>query len=191
MKVETIAGSRLRVWLSEEELEKWGVLPQERPDSRQNAKRLIRRALHIARWRPSTSLLAEVFPVEGGCILLLSAQLKEEQIVVPTVYRLADADALCALAEQWCCLPEEDEGQPGVLLYEQEETYDLAICPVGPLSDSRRRLLEEYGRWIGTGEAAVAACAEYGRWLGNGDVLKRLGTTAPAPLPPAIEGPRR
>lgn len=185
VKVETIAGSRLRVWLTDKELEKWGILPQDRPDSRQNARRLVRRALHIARWHPAATLLAEVFPVDGGCIMLLSVPAKEEDGLAPTVYRLADADILCALAERWCRLPPEQGGMPGIVLCEREEGYDLAVSPVELLSDPRRRLLEEYGRRVGVGQAAVAAAAEYGRVLGTGNVLERLGLTEPVPLPPA------
>lgn len=186
VKVETIAGSRLRVWLTDEELEKWGILPQDRPDSRQNARRLVRRALHIARWCPAATLLAEVFPVDGGCVMLLSVPSKEDS-VTPAVYRLADADTLCALAERWCHLPPESGGMPGIVLYEREEGYDLAVSPVEPLSHPRRRLLEEYGFPLGVGQAAVAAAAEYGRVLGTGNVLERLGLTVPVPLPPVSE----
>lgn len=187
VKVETIAGSRLRVWLTDEEAEKWGLLPRDNPDNR-SARRLVRRAIHIARWRPGAALLAEVFPVEGGCILLLSASPEEVTATQPAVYRLEDADALCELARRWCLLPPPVAGAPGIGLYERPEGYDLAVCPVEPLSALHRRLLEEYGRRVGAGQAAVAAAAEHGRYLGGGDALNRLGVTEPAPRQPGLPG---
>lgn len=175
MKVETITDGSLRVWLSDEDLVTWGLLPQERPDCRENAKRLVRRVLHTAHVRATTRLLAELFPVEGGWVLLLSPYSRAAGGVTqgPEIYRLASADDLCALAERWCQSPAEGEA-PGVVLFERAEGYDLAVCPVTPLTQAQRCLLEEYGRLVGTGMAALAAAEEYGRLLGS-DVLCRLG----------------
>jgi len=131
-------------------------------------------------------MLAELIPVEEGFVLLLTQTAGGGQ-VTPLVYRLADADALYALAERWCALREEDA--PGTCLYEREEAYDLAVFPLGLLTAARRRLLAEYGRLQGSGEAAAAYCAEHGCLLAAGDALGKLLLKESVPAAPTPEDP--
>ncbi len=174
MKVETIAGGRLRVWLSQEETEKWGLFHRDE----EGPRRLVRQVMHRAGMPWRRPLTAEVFPVEEGCVMLISSRREREN--GPCVYHLDSVGALCALADSWCRLP----SQP-IQLYQRGDGYDLAA---DSLSDAHRRLLAEYGRPVGMGLAAPAAAAEHGRWLGDERALRQLGITAPVPPSPAPEG---
>lgn len=186
MKVEPISNGSLRIWLSEEEIEKWGLHPTVDTDNRR-ARRLVRQALLQAHRHPATRLLAEMIPVEGGCVLLISPALRPDSRQ-PAVYRLANEDALLTLAQQWQRLPESRSGGPDVpptlALYEREYGYDLAVYPCSPLSERQIRLLLEYGSLLGCGQGAAAHSAEYGSLLATGDVFKVREPASPAPEDP-------
>ena len=183
MKIEPISNGSLRIWLSEEEIEQWGLHPAADTDSRR-ARRLVRQALAMAGRRPATRLLAEMISVDGGCVLLVSPSLRPDSRQ-PAVYRISDADTLLSLARQWQALPESGPGGPDqppyLTLYEREEGYDLAVYPCTPLSQRQMHLLLEYGNLLGCGEAAAAHSAEYGSLLAAGDVLTYRG---PGPQEP-------
>lgn len=187
MKVETIEGGSLRVWLSYAEAEKWGLLSAERTEDAVKARKAVRRALHIAGRRVPSALLAELIPIEDGCLLLLTPQEQREAESGLSVFSLQSAEALCDLTERWFALAEEPQGETMLYLYEWDDTYALAVHPVNALSTERGRLLQEYGHPIGYGQGAVAAAAEHGRLLADTTALKRL-VTAPVPEPPDHEG---
>jgi hypothetical protein len=163
VKVEPISNGNLRIWLSQEEVDKqdcegdvWLCLRQV---LRAAQSRLSRLGMHI---------LAELIPVAGGWVLLLSAG-RDLPLGGPTVYRIADVGALCRLAEQWDASPIAHTS-----LYEADGGYDLAVYPAPRLSRRQTALLREYGTPIGHGEAAVACAAERGRLLAAGDALGKL-----------------
>lgn len=163
MKVEPISNGNLRIWLSQEEVDK-----QEREG---DAFLCLRRVLQTAQTRLSRlgkHILAELIPVAGGWVLLLSAR-RNTPCSGPVVYRIADVGALYRLAERW------DSSTPAhTSLYETDDGYDLAVYPIPRLSRRQTALLREFGVPIGRGEAAVACAAEHGRLLAAGDALERL-----------------
>ncbi len=169
VKVEPITHGRLRVWLSDEEAAKWGL-----PDNEESARRLVRRVLRVTGWPPSTGLTAELFPVAGGWLLLLSNRADTER-GQPRVYRLADADALCGLAEMWCRLFREASQAPRALLYEEENGYLFVVYPAESLPPAVSRLQGLTGQPIAIGLAAAAAAAEHGHLLGDERALHILG----------------
>lgn len=160
MKVEQITNGSLRVWLSEEELQQWGLLPPGE-DSRRAAVRLVRRVLHQAP-RPAGQLMAELIPVECGGVLLISA-VPPTRRATPVVFRLFHADALLAWMARWRTLPAEE--QLPYCVYEREGGYDLVVYPEESLSRPARWRITEYGEPMGCGEGLAAYCAERGRLL--------------------------
>ena len=174
MKVEPIANGNLRIWLSQEEVDKqagegdvWHGL---RPMLQTIQTRLSRLGKHIH---------AELIPVAGGWVLLLSAR-RNTTSDVPTVYRVADVGALYELAARW-----DSSSLTHTSLYEMDGGYDLAVYPAPRLSRRQIALLREYGTPIGRGEAAVAYTAEHGRLLVAGDALERLTARERRPPTPS------
>ena len=190
MKVEAIEGGSLRVWLSRTEAEKWGLLSAERGEDAAKARRAVRRALRIAGRRVPPTLLAELIPIDDGCLLLLTPGEHTTEESGPTVYEIPSVEALCAMTERWFALSAEPQGESLLYLYEWGSGYALAVHPVDTLSAARNRLLQEYGWVIGYGAGAIAAAAEHGRLLADTAALKRM-VTAPAPEPPDCGDPRR
>ena len=172
MKVEPISNGSLRIWLSQEEVDK-----QQREG---DAFLCLRQVLQTAQTRLSRlgkHILAELIPVAGGWVLLLSAR-RNTPSGGPTVYRIADVGALYRLAERW------DSSTPAhTSLYEADDGYDLVVYPAPRLSRQQVALLREFGAPTGRGEVAVAYAAERGRLLAAGDALERL--TACERRPPA------
>ncbi len=171
MNIEPIQGGCLRVWLAEEELQQWGLGEVQ---DRRNIRRLVRQVLTAAGRRPGR-VTAELIPVLGGGVLLISPKLYPE-VGQPAVYRL-QADDLLGLWERW---PRE-ESAPVCALYELGEEYRLAVYPDQPLSPTQMHLLLEYGTPLPGGEGAAAHAAEYGVLVGMGALL-----TECEPDPPAL-----
>lgn len=176
MNIEPIDNGCIRIWMGEEEAAEWG-LSTTRTDGRR-LSRLVRRAMVSVGRRPGKRMAAEMIPVEGGWLVLVSPHCVPDA-TEPAVYHLPDGDALLLLREQWCRLTGDTQEGPLFTLYEQGEGYDLAVYPSEPLDPVQLHLLLEYGSLVGYGAAAVARAAEYGTPLMSGAVL-----TAPAHRPP-------
>jgi hypothetical protein len=174
MKAEPVGEDSLRVWLSEKELVQWGVsFRKPQICSRQGMRRLTDHVLKSTAYAGVGRLTAELFPVEGGAVLLLSHGRAPGGRRWPAVYYIEDEEALFALAHRWCLL---EEKQPiYTALYAFDEGYRLTVCPCRQPTEAHRRLLAEHGRFLGCGEAAGAVCSEHGRLLAAMDALEKLG----------------
>lgn len=176
MKIEPIDGGRLRVWLSQTEAEQWN-LHTDRPDPKA-LRRAAGRLLRGAGRRPAGRLAAEMIPVEGGWVLLISPLLRPDG-QHPMVVHLADADHLLELVGRWDRLIDGED--PYCALYETGEGYELAVYPVEPLTAAQVHLLMEYGTLIGQGEGVAAHAAEYGTLIGAGAGITGGGRRPPEP----------
>ena len=161
MKIEPISNGNLRIWLAENEIEEWGL-----EDSHgKGVRRLVRHALSAIGRCPTARVWAELIPVEGGWMLLVSPAVHNRY---PMVYAVA-TEMLPQVYARW---------RPAVAetaqVYAVEEGYHVVLY--GERSDT---LLREYGTPLGSGEGVAAHTAEYGRWVGE--------ITAPAPQLPARE----
>lgn len=179
MRIEPIPGDCLRIWLAEEECEEWGLGSE--PTDRRRFRRRLRSALATVGHRWPERLMAEVVPVEGGCLLLVTPQLWPDDNQ-PAVYGVPDEDNLLALMEQW--QRGAEESQPTVSLYGVAEGYHLVVYPDGTLSQRQRHLLLEYATLEGCGEGAAAHSAEYGRGIATGIRLTDRGRRPPEPWDP-------
>lgn len=146
MQVEGIANGNLRIWLTDEEADAWGLTE----GCRQGIRRLVRRALTAAGQRLTARVTAEMIPVEGGCVVLVSPMVHKRR--QPTVYRV-DAAALAQVNARWHPLWETTA---------QVYALDGAYCVVA--DGEAEGLLREYGCPVGYGEGAAAHAAEYGQW---------------------------
>ena len=174
MTVESIANGCLRIWLTDEELEQWGLCAPQ-PPLRQ-VRRLVRRAAAAAGWSDTGRVTAELIPVHEGGVLLVSPL--PQPVDTPTVYHLQDGETLLELMRQWGYI---QEVTPLCSLYEREEGYDLVFYDTAPLSLRQQYLLSEYGILMGTGEGMAARCGEYGEPLRVGWSL--IARVQPQPVP--------
>ena len=142
MKIEPISNGNLRIWLAEDEIEAWGL------EEGYGIRRLVRRALAAVGRRPTTQMGAEMIPVEGGCVVLVSPITHGR---LPIVYAVA-AEDLQAVCDRW---PTPTEGAAQV--YAMENDYRIVAY-----GDDAAYLLREYGCPIGRGEGVAAHVAEYG-----------------------------
>lgn len=159
MQVEAIANGNIRIWLTDEEADAWGVTE----GYHQGIRRLVRRALTAAGQRPAARVTAEMIPVEGGCVVLVSPAVHNRP--QPTVYRV-EADALSQVNARW-----HPRWETTAQVYELDGAYYVAA------DGEAEGLLREYGCPVGYGEGAAAHAAEYGQWR----------FTVPAPRLPESE----
>lgn len=157
MNIEPISNGNLRIWLAEDEMEEWGL-----EDSHGDGiRRLVRRALSATGRRLTSRTCAEMIPVEGGCVVLVSPFVHTRRL--PLVYAL-EGDALLEVYARFT-------GETAQV-YAVEDAYHVVLY-----SEEGEPLLREYGTPAGCGEGAAAHTAEYGEWL----------FTMPAPAPPVGE----
>lgn len=178
LKVEHIARRRLRIWLTEEELQAWGIRFRQLGESRVQTERLLHKVMPSVRqfFPSSVRVSVEAIPVEGGCVLLVGTE--GLRAGGPLVCRVEQLDALYALAEQWLS---QETAPVNNSLYLMEDAYLLVLYPVEPLSLRRQALLREYGNGTVYGEAAAAYADEYGRLLVAGEAMKALTGCASGP----------
>lgn len=159
VKIEPISNGNLRIWLAEDEIEEWGL-----GDSRgKGVRRLVRHALSAVGRSPAARVWAELLPVAGGGVLLISCPVHTHR---PTVYAV-EAEALPQVYARWRPAAEET-----AQVYAVDGEYHVVLY--GERSDT---LLREYGTPLGGGAEVAAHTAEYGEWVGE--------ITAPAPPLPA------
>lgn len=175
MTVEAITDHRLRVWLTDDEMEQWGFDQETPPMGR--VRRLVRQIVTAAGWSDRCRVTAELLPVEGGGLLLVSGEARVPA-PWPVVYRLQDEDTLLGFMRQWGYIAEESSL---CAVYACEGDYGVAVYAPHPLSLRQQCVLDEYGTPAGSGEGAVARWGEYGRLLGT--------FTARAPSAPTPEDP--
>lgn len=194
MKAEPVGEDSLRIWLSDKELVRWGLsFDKSAPRNCASLRRLLGHLPSVTASSGGSRMVAELFPVEGGGVLLLSPCRAAAGSRWPAVYYIENEETLFSLAERWCQLPSQ---QPAcTALYVFGEGYCLTVCPLEPLSESHRRLLAEYGRPAGRGEGAAAVCGEHGRLLCAPCALEKLAGkerhfTELAPPPQERPGPR-
>lgn len=183
LKVECVTEGRLRIWLTAEELQAWGVSYAQLGLSRLQTDRLLRQVMPAARRHlPSGQrrLSVEAIPVEGGCVLLVSGN-NEVRPGGPILCRFAGLEELYALADRWHSTA---QGNIATSLYELEEAYLLVIYPVEPLTASQQAMLREYCHRSAGGEAAAAYVGEHGRLLLAGNALEVLTGCENAPQEP-------
>lgn len=186
MKIEPLSSGDLRIWMTDDELCRWGLRLDRMKAGTPETTRAIRRLLGIARQRQPFcsygSVLVEALPIEGGCLFLFSAPDRPiPTVALPQVYALDSAEAVLQFGERLSakrqtCLPRAS-------LYRQGEEYVLILYTgLGTVSGCHR-LLQEFGRRTGEGYVAAAYIEEHGQPITVGNALQRL-CAAYGSLPP-------
>ena len=157
MKIESISGGRLRVWLDQREVRRCRL---DHPHyDRRALRRLVRHALSQGGATPSHRMVAEMIPVADGWVLLISP--RREQNRRTEVYWFADWETVTSLIARW----ERMGDAPSCALYALSEGYAVTVFGDSPLTSRHSALLNEYGQPWGVGETLAAHVAEYGQLL--------------------------
>ena len=159
MKIEPISNGNLRIWLAETEIKEWGLDKGQR-----GVRRLVRHALETVGHSSAIRVEAEMIPVDGGWVIVVSPRIHSR---LPAVYEVEET-ALQDVAVRW-----EWVSQEVAQVYAMDEKYHIVAY-----GEDTEWLLREYGQPIGGGAEIAAHTAEYGRWL----------FTMPAPAPQESEG---
>lgn len=186
MKMEPLSSGDLRIWMTDEELCRWGLRLEDMQAGTAETDRAMRRLLSVARQRlpfhSNGSVLVEVLPLEGGCLFLFSSSGRSTlPISLPQVYVLESAEAVLGFgqtlsASRRACLPPAS-------LYRQGEAYVLILYAGLGTTIGCRRLLQEYGHRLGEGYATASYIEEHGTPITVGDALQRLCAAYGSPPP--------
>ncbi len=189
MKMEPLSSGDLRIWMTDEELCRWGLRTENMRADTPQTTRAIRRLLGIARQRrvfsASGSVLVEALPIEGGCLFLFSTPaLPTPPFILPQLYVLESAEALLQFGETLSTLP--DRKLPPASLYRQGDAYVLVLYDGFGTAQGCSRLLQEFGYRLGDGYAATAYIEEHSNPITVGDALQRLSAAYESrpPMPP-------
>ncbi len=177
MKMEPLNSGELRIWMTNGELERWGLNTENMQAGEPSTDRALRRLLAVARQRMTFSsdgiVTVEALPLEGGCLFLFSGCRRKVVTTAPQIYRIDTADTLLQFA-QTLAQTNRYAPYPCTSLYRQNDQYFLIVyAGLGP---TRRvcRIAEEYGTRIGEGETTAAMIEEHASLITVGDALNRL-----------------
>ena len=185
MKMEPLNSGELRIWMTSNELARWGLNTDTMQVGEPSTDRALRRLLAVARQRmvfPEGTVTVEALPLEGGCLFLFSGCRQKFWAVAPRVYRLETAEDLLQFA-QTLHAAHKSTVLPCASLYRQKQGYLLIVyAGFGPI---RRvcRFAEEFGTFVGEGEAVAALIEEHTAAVTVGDALNRLCEAYESPQP--------
>ncbi len=186
MKIEPLNSGDLRIWMTDDELCRWGLRLDEMKAGTFSTTRAIRRLLGVARQRQpfysNGSVLVEVLPLAGGCLFLFSTPDRPAPAAaLPQIYALDSAEAVLQFGERLSA--KRQESLPPASLYRQGEGYVLILYMGLGTAGGCRRLLQEFGRCTGEGYVAAAYIEEHSQPITVGDALQRLCAAYGSPPP--------
>ena len=188
MKIESLDSGDLRIWMTDEELCRWGLRLEEMKAGNPKTNRAIRRLLGVARQRQpfysGGSVLVEALPLDGGCLFLFSTPDRfAPTAALPQVYALDSAETVLQFGERLS--EKQGECLPPASLYRQGDAYALIVYTAIGKADGCRRLLQEFGHCTGEGYVAAAYIEEHSQPITVGDALWRL-SAAYGSSPPTL-----
>ncbi len=191
MKMEPLKNGSLKIWMSDWDMQRWGLQFEHMGAHDEATRRAMLRLISVARDRhllhPNGDLTLEALPLGNGCLLLVTPNRREPLLALPQplVYHLRNADDLLQLTDGLRRLPARH--LPAASLFAWPTGYRLIVYPHGTKHHTVCcRLLCEYAQPI-TDPLAIAHTEEHGTALCIGDAFQRLQITAPAtgqPTPP-------
>ncbi len=178
MERERLGNGRYRVFLSDEELQDWG-LSFERLSMRSPCTRALLSAILVAasEGEPlcADGMTAEVFPVEGGCFLLFSGESAAETLHaegLPLCASFSEIDELCSFCGALMPLPFSASR-----LYTYDARWWLVLYPQPESIAQVAALLSEWECEGKHGETAAAFLEEHGTLLCGENALERVHET--------------
>ena len=189
MKIEPQDSGDLHIWMTDDELCRFGLCLEDIRAGTPTANRAIRRLLKLARQRipfPSAGRISvEVMPFHGGCVFAFIAPvLPLTKTDKPILYTFDAAETLLQFAEALATLP--STAMPWASLYRRGEEYVLIVFADGRPSSHCYALFKEFATPLGEGYPVAAYIEEYATVLAVGDALIRLRAVyeSPQPTPP-------
>lgn len=190
MKIELLDDNTVKIMLSKEDMEQFGITYDEMDYKNPETKRVILKLIDTVKKDASIDLskgklFIEAFPyADGGCILYVnilnpsgseSSKKQKSSFDTPLIYRFVDLSALCAAAR---CLHERyDHIILKNALYLLEDAYYLSLYTYFKLDDKVSCLLGEYGQFFGKGAVAAALVQEHAKELLDKDAIQTITET--------------
>ncbi len=188
MKIEEIRTGCVRIWLSAEDMARYGITFRDMARGDARTDRMLRRVLAVvAQYTGHTSAryTVEALDTGEGCLLLVTAAAYAMAVQPPFVCVLAQPPKLFRLAADWCATQPTAYSE----LYATEQGYILVIHPESDVASDIIRRLYRYADRVECGQIAAAAAAEHATLISQGDVLERLALTVHAPSAPERQDP--
>ncbi len=182
MKIEEIRAGCVRIWLSAEDMARYGITYRDMARGDPRTDRMVRHVLEVvAQYTGHTAVryTVEALDTEEGCLLLVTATDTAEETELPYVCVFTRLSTLFRLAARWDAV----DAAAYSTLYAVPHGYILVISPTQEESSSLR-LLYRYAERVECGAIAAAYAAEHGTLLADGDALERLAVTAREPSAP-------
>lgn len=178
MKIESLHGGCLKIWLTDGDMRRWGLEFESMAASDRATRAAVTKLLHVVRQHENLSLdgamTVEAVPVDNGCILVITP--REPRVMAPMpslqIYGLDCADDVLQFSaglrgKAWWDLP-------AASLYEWGDEYRLILYPGFCAGQDLRRLLSEFAHKVGEGTIAAAFVEEHGTPVAVGNALQRL-----------------
>lgn len=180
MKIEPLNSGALKIWMSEEELERWGLSFESLGTDKVRTHRALIKLLEIAKRRliacPEEELRVEIIALQSGCLFLITPEKDVWQPVCsPKIYAIADAEELLRLGENLAATHREE--LPLSSLYEWDKEYRLIVYGACRKQNDEWRILSEFAQCVAEGNGAAAYLEEHGVPIIQGTALHRLCAT--------------
>ncbi len=178
MKMEPLKSGVLKIWMGEEEMQRWGLTPKTLEAGDEPAYRALTKWLDIAEERFNFTTRGgakvEVLPFDSGYLFLVipEAQAGAHTVCVPQIYAIADENELLRLGENLTAV--NARGLPLASLYRFRQEYRLITYMGRRKQSSVRRVLSEFAQLVEEGAGAAAFLEEHGTPIIRGIALHRL-----------------
>lgn len=178
MKMEPLKSGVLKIWMSDDELRRWGLTFEALEAHTEPAYRALIKWLDIAEERfdftVHGSAKVEVIPLAGGCLFLVAPEAEKvtHTVCVPQIYAVANENELLRLGENLASV--DAEGLPLASLYGWKQEYRLITYMGRRKQTGVRRVLSEFAELVEEGTGAAAFLEEHGTPIIRGIALHRL-----------------
>ncbi len=178
MKFEKLSEQRIKITVSGEDLDLWGIsasgLVQNTPEAQEVFWYIIRKAESETGFSPGEArLLVEAMPTKGeGIILFMTALFEEKEhkrvrVKLPkeercVIYEFESFDDLCASLSCFFY-------HPSATLYEMNRKYYLSLLPSDAI-----HTLSEYGSKVKDGHRYLSYLKEHGNLILEKEAVARL-----------------
>lgn len=172
MKIEPLRSGCFQIWLSEQDMRRWGLRFDELSAANAPTRAAIRKLLSVLRTRSpvcSEGCTVEAVPAQDGCLLLFTPhhRLPPPRMPAPQIYGVESANDLLALGERL----QNETDLPAASLFGWGDGYRLIVY-AGVGSPYRVRAhLSEYAVRVSEGAVAAAFTEEHGTPIAVGDAL--------------------
>ncbi len=186
MKIEPLSSGALKIWMSEEELQRWGLSFETLGTDKVRTHRALIKLLGIAKQRlvacPEEEMRVEIMALHSGYLFLIIPEKDSwSPVCNPKIYAIADAEQLLRLGEN---LAANHAGElPLSSLYEWNKEYRLIVYSASRKRSREWRILSEFAQCVAEGNGAAAFLEEHGVPIIQGTALHRLCATYESRLP--------